>query len=314
MENTLPFDASAEAFDSAATGGYPYVVGRPHQTAIGATYLTHPTVALINKPQVNLHGMLEWVSDFGLDEDVYDAVEAWKLDIQDKDPDGLNISDGEQLIKAAGQLCYASFLGKFTPNAQLPQYLENINKQGHGSVTEEANYTFFFGGVSRSWSHEAVRHRAGMSPAQLSQRYVDGRALRFVMRPEYLGTAEEARFKQRCDFFFMEYEALADRLISDGIINTLGMGRTDARKAVNQVARELLPNSTETALVITGNARAWRHFLSMRASKHAEPEIRRTAYYVAWCLKQSGVAQHLFADVKLADHWKDGVEITYVKP
>lgn len=304
-----------QVFDSTQTGGFPYVLGTPSFTAQGTAYLTHPTVALISKPRVQLRGMLDWVDTFADgDSTVAEPVAAWQLDIQDKDLDGLNISDGEQLIKAAGQLCYASFLGKYTPNAQLPEYLENINKQGHGSVTEGANYTFFFGGVSRSWSHEAVRHRAGMSPAQLSQRYVDGRALRFVMRPEYEGTDEVGRFQNRCDFYAGEYDALAKRLIADRIIDTTGLARTDARKSVNQVARELLPNSTETALVITGNARAWRHFLNMRASKHAEPEIRRTAYWVAWILKQPQVAQHLYADVALPNNWRDGVSIQYTKP
>lgn len=303
-----------ETYDATQTGGFPYVLGKPSYTKRGTAYLTHPTVALVSKPRVQLRGMLDWVSTFGDDEMAAEGVEAWKLDIQDKDEGGLNISDGEQLIKAAGQLCYASFLGKFTPNAQLPEYLENINKQGHGSVTEEANYTFFFGGVSRSWSHEAVRHRAGMSPAQLSQRYVDGRALRFVMRPEYEGTGEVDRFKARCDTFATWYEELATRLVLEGTIKTEGLSRTDARKAVNQVARELLPNSTETALVITGNARSWRHFLSMRASKHAEPEIRRTAYWLAWILKQPQVAQHLFADITLENNWRDGVTMRYIKP
>jgi len=296
-------------------GEYPYVLGKPEFTSSGTAYLTHPTVALISKPQVQLRGMLEWVRTFGVDDASNEAVEAWCLDIDKPYQSSLGITDGEKLIKAAGQLCYASFLGKFTPNSELPTYLDNINKQGHGSVTEGANYTFFFGGVSRSWSHEAVRHRAGMSPAQLSQRYVDGRALRFIMRPEYTNSAAEADlFKARCDWFASQYEALALRLVNTGVIRTGNMSKTDARKAVNQVARELLPNCTETALVITGNARAWRHFISMRASLHAEPEIRRTAWWVASILKQPAVAPHLFADVTPAHDWQSGVHLDYPKP
>lgn len=298
------------------TNGYPYIVGRPQTTEAGVAYLTHPTVALISKPQVELKGMLEWVRTFGVDEESTGAVEAWCLDIEeDRLPDGTPISGGERFVKAQGQLCYASFAGKFTPNKELPQYLENINKQGHGSVTEGANYSFFFGGVSRSWSHEAVRHRAGMSPAQLSQRYVDGRVLRFVQRPEYDGDATETElFRRRINWYANEYDQLAERLRLKGVGIREGMSRVDQRKAVNQVAREVLPNCTETALVITGNARSWRHFLSMRASKHAEPEIRRTAHYVAWALKEPTVAQNLFQDVKLPYDWRDGVEMLYTKP
>jgi len=284
--------------------GYPYVSCRPSYTKGGTAYLEHPTVALVSKPKFDLDGMTDWVSGFrtGHDSDFDDNIDSWINDIRDKS----NCTDAEQGIKAGGQLCYLSALGKYTKNADMQGYLDNILGSKHFSVTEHANWTFFFGGVSRSWSHEAVRHRH-LSPSQLSQRYVDGRALRFVIRPEYIGTSEVERFEKRCDFFAEEYEDLAKRLISEGIIKTEGMSRTDQRKAVNQVARELLPNSTETAAFFTGNASAWRHFLSIRGTGHAETEIRRTTWFVAKFLKDESVAPKLFNDVEIGDDWRDGV-------
>ena len=80
-------------------------------------------------------------------------------------------TDGERLAEFAGRLCYMS---QANP-AKRPtrEYLDNIKKQGHGSVLEHANYSLLLEGVSRSLTHELVRHRAGFAYSQLSQRYVD---------------------------------------------------------------------------------------------------------------------------------------------
>ena len=80
-------------------------------------------------------------------------------------------TDGERLAEFAGRLCYMS---QHNPASRSTRdYLENIKKQGHGSVLEHANYSLLLEGVSRSLTHELVRHRAGFAYSQLSQRYVD---------------------------------------------------------------------------------------------------------------------------------------------
>ena len=80
-------------------------------------------------------------------------------------------TDGERLAEFAGRLCYMS---QHNPAKRATrEYLENIKKQGHGSVLEHANYSILLEGVSRSLTHELVRHRAGFAYSQLSQRYVD---------------------------------------------------------------------------------------------------------------------------------------------
>ena len=93
-------------------------------------------------------------------------------------------TDGERLAEFAGRLCYMSQKNPATRSTR--DYLENIKKQGHGSVLEHANYSLLLEGVSRSLTHELVRHRAGFAYSQLSQRYVDETDASFVVPPEQL--------------------------------------------------------------------------------------------------------------------------------
>src|SRR5256885_1822934 len=94
-------------------------------------------------------------------------------------------TDGERLAEFAGRLCYMS---QHNPAGRSTRdYLENIKKQGHGSVLEHANYSLLLEGVSRSLTHELVRHRAGFAYSQLSQRYVDESDANFVVPPAIVG-------------------------------------------------------------------------------------------------------------------------------
>src|SRR5947209_18011433 len=96
-------------------------------------------------------------------------------------------TDGERLAEFAGRLCYMS---QHNPaKRQTREYLENIKKQGHGSVLEHANYSILLEGVSRSLTHELVRHRAGFAYWQLPQRYRDESQANFVVPPAILGEA-----------------------------------------------------------------------------------------------------------------------------
>lgn len=94
-------------------------------------------------------------------------------------------TDGERLAEFAGRLCYMS--QRNPAGRTTREYLENIKKQGHGSVLEHASYSLLLEGVSRSLTHELVRHRAGFAYSQLSQRYVDESAAQFVMPPAIIG-------------------------------------------------------------------------------------------------------------------------------
>lgn len=149
----------------------------------------------------------------------------------------------ERLIKFAGQLCYLSLGSQRTLNADAEKYFENINASGHGSVLEHANFSFLFYGVSRSFTHELVRHRAGFGFSQVSQRYVN--RPRFVERPEYVTDDEEHElWLQRCKLDLEDYETTAMRLQRKWADKLKGVTKTEARKRVNQVARESSPYPT----------------------------------------------------------------------
>src|SRR5918992_4999350 len=94
-------------------------------------------------------------------------------------------TDGERLAEFAGRLCYMS---QHNPAGRsTAEYLRNILRQGHGSVFEHSTYVMLIEGISRSCSHELVRHRAGWGFSQLSQRYVDESHAAFVMPPAIMG-------------------------------------------------------------------------------------------------------------------------------
>lgn len=143
-----------------------------------------------------------------------------------------------------------------------------------------------------------------MSTSQLSQRYVSGRVLRFVERPEYAEDPElHAEFEADIDHSARRYEETAAKLYqrqAAGLGILSGDARTDLRKKVQQAARSKLPNETETFGMFTGNMRAWRHIVSMRASEHAETEIRALAVSVFRCLQ--ALEPLLVMDARLRSH------------
>src|SRR5262252_6787462 len=182
-------------------------------------------------------------------------------------------TDGERLAEFAGRLCYMS---QHNP-AKRPtrEYLENIKKQGHGSVLEHANYSILFEGVSRSLTHELVRHRAGFAYSQLSQRYVDESEANFVIPPAIVGDDTlEREWRTQVESAQGAYVALVAQLMERyGWV----ADKVHRRKMAREAARAVLPNATETKVVVTGNARAWRTMLELRSSEAAELEIRRMA-------------------------------------
>jgi thymidylate synthase (FAD) len=246
----------------------------------GIPYLLAPGVVVLARPTMNMGGLGGFLAGF---------------DSTLKFPEYLNdptsLPDGAQLCKVAGQLCYMSFGPKRSMNAQAKRYFDNLKSSGHGSVFEHANFSLLFYGISRSVTHEVVRHRAGFSYSQLSQRFVSGRTLRFVERPEYRTDEQlHAQFLERIERAASEYAQLTNRLLEmqqAGVSILSAEARTDLRKKVQQTARSVLPNETEAPIVVTGNGRSWRHFIEMRASAHAEIEIREMALRAFLCLRQT---------------------------
>jgi thymidylate synthase (FAD) len=231
------------------------------------------------------------------------------------EPDHLQVrwlgesTDGERLAEFAGRLCYMS--QKNPANRATRDYLENIKKQGHGSVLEHANYTLLLEGVSRSLTHELVRHRAGFAYSQLSQRYVDESEANFVVPPAIVGDeALEKEWRTQIDGAQKSYVRLVEHLMERyGWV----ADKVHRRKMAREAARGVLPNSTETKIVVTANARAWRTMLELRSSEGAELEIRRCAVAMLKLLKKESPA--FFSDFEIypAEDRREAARIVYHK-
>lgn len=213
---------------------------------------------------------------------------------------------GQALVEFAGRACYQSWDKPNPRTATNAGYLRHILEVGHLSVLEHGSATFYLTGVSRSLTHELIRHRH-LSYSQLSQRYVPERDAA-VVEPEVIAADPElhALFERATADAVASYEKLLDGLEARLAGEGPGAGTTLGRKQARQAARSVLPNATETRIVVTGNYRAWRHFVAMRASEHADVEIRAVAVAVLRRLQDE--VPNAFADFQIQT-LDDGTEI-----
>ena len=244
------------------------------QTSKGTRYLTAPEAVIVAATRWT-GADVELQSDFI--EPLFPVCD--ELDYFEDDPlvsdEG---GDGAQLAKFAGQLCYLSFGAQRTRNSEAAKYLEHIKASGHGSVFEHVNYSLLLWGVSRAFTHELVRHRAGFGFSQVSQRYVAGRHVRFVESPAHSFYPEmHVAFEAWIDQCAEQYQRREQILLRVSGIDP-AKATTEQRKAVRQEARRCLPNETEAPILVTGNLRAWRHMIEQRASRFADAEICAAAY------------------------------------
>lgn len=182
----------------------------------------------------------------------------------------MELYDGLALAEFAGRACYQAWSRSNPDTAHNAGYMLNILTKKHLSVLEHANVSFYVQGVSRSLTHELVRHRH-FSPSQLSQRYVDSSDVRFVVPPALLGDKDSILdLAISCDTALDSYNEIVRRKMDAGL----------KRKQAREAARAVLPNATETKLVITGNLRCWLEFLIKRDNPAADAEIQRLAVVI----------------------------------
>jgi thymidylate synthase (FAD) len=210
---------------------------------------------------------------------------------------------GQALLEFAGRACYQSWSKPNPRTATNAGYLQHIIDVGHFSVLEHASVSFYITGISRSCTHELIRHRH-FSYSQLSQRYVPENESQIVVPPGMEDDNELRRILlEAADASRATYAKLLSRLEAKFADQPNAILR---RKQARQAARAVLPNATETRIVVTGNFRAWRHFIAMRASEHADVEIRRLAIA---CLRQLiEVAPAVFGDFHIST-LADGTEV-----
>lgn len=254
----------------------------------GDRIVEKPSVYLVGRQTINETALQHFLSDEGCLFETDTKVPA------------------EILAETAGRACYMSY-GKGRKTNR--EYLERIVESHHGSVLEHAVWNFLFTGVSRSLTHELIRHRSGWSYSQLSQRYVDESDARYVvpplirdnpsLKPLWLKSIESAH---------ASYVELATALEKVVMQQHPELAPTDRRKKVRETARSVLPNACETKIFVTANARALRHFVELRGSAHADAEIRELAVTMAKLLKEE--SPNLFADVNIIA--EDGIETVSV--
>jgi thymidylate synthase (FAD) len=210
---------------------------------------------------------------------------------------------GQALAEFAGRACYESWDKPNPATATNQGFLRHILEVGHGSVLEHASVSMYLTGVSRSLTHELIRHRH-FSFSQLSQRHVpDGNVA--VVEPAVVADDPELheRFLAATDAALAAYRQLLDTLesrVADAPNAAL------RRRQARQAARSLLPAALESRIVVTGNYRAWRHFIAMRASEHADVEMRAVAIA---CLRElQRIAGNAFDDFRIS-RLADGTEV-----
>lgn len=185
----------------------------------------------------------------------------------------------EKLIASAAKLCYSSvgiddIMTKLTDEG-AEKFLDMLMSFGHQSPIEHVNFTFAIEGVSRSLTHQLVRHRIA-SYSQQSQRYVKLEQFEYIVPPAiendkiaknlFIKSMEEA---QKC------YDEISNHL-KEKYINE-GMKEKDAEKKAIEDARYVFPNACETKVVFTMNARTLINFFRHRCCERAQWEIREMA-------------------------------------
>ena len=229
---------------------------------------------------------------------------AWThFEAPDDVPWSTDAEGGQALAEFAGRACYQSWKKPNPATATNAGYLAHILDVAHLSVLEHGTVTFYLSGVSRSFTHELIRHRH-FSYSQLSQRYVPGRDAAMV-EPEVIAADPDLHktFVEAAEASVRAYNELLEGLEQKFADEPNGTLR---RKQARQAARAVLPNAAETRIVVTGNYRAWRHFINLRATEAADVEIREVAVE---CLRQlQGVAPNVFADFTITT-LPDGTEV-----
>jgi thymidylate synthase (FAD) len=238
--------------------------------------LRDPTVYLVGKQTTTTAEIDRFLADHG--------VSTWSTDSE---------VAGEKLAEVAGRVCYMSF-AKPRPGGNQA-YLHHILEVGHGSVLEHAVYNFLFTGISRTCTHELIRHRAGFGYSQLSQRYVDESIAEYV-EPDVIANDPELH-RLWLESVAQSHQAYIR--LTEGLQKAFEKepDKTLRRKLARQAARSVLPNATETKIFVTANARALRHFIELRGSRHAETEIRKLAVEVLKVVQKE--APNLFGDYRL---------------
>ena len=204
--------------------------------------------------------------------------------------------DGEKLIASAAKLCYSAVGVDAIQEGLTPEKTEKFLKMlvdlGHESPIEHVSFTFGVEGVSRTLTHQLVRHRLS-SFSQQSQRYVEIEEFEYIIPPsiENNPTAKDVfieTMKQDTYAYNRIVEILenqkADEYLLEGL--TTNTARAKANKEAIEDARYVFPNACETKIVFTMNARTLLNFFKLRTCNRAQWEIQALAIKMLELVKE----------------------------
>jgi thymidylate synthase (FAD) len=249
---------------------------------------TSPSVFLVARPSVDVEGLRRYLEEVG--------GTSWlerRLDETKDRP----LDAGELIVEFAGRACYRSWEPGLNPNVTRirtdpREYFENLLRSHHGSVLEHANYSLAFHNVSRVFTHELVRHRAGSAFSQESLRYVRLTDIGFRL-PAVLEPIRD------------EVLSIVERLEEFQVSAADKLGLDDegvpfhVKKEVTSALRRLAPIGLSTDIIWTANIRTLRHVIEMRTDPGAEEELRLVFDQVAQIMSQE--APNLFQDFHRSD-------------
>lgn len=229
-----------------------------------------PRVFLIGKSTPDLVKIREWLTCIGADE--------YRISDQ--------VTAGEQLVQLAGKRCYMSFQLGLNPNitrirADMSDFIDNILKVGHGSVLEHAVYNFALENVSRVFTAEMNRHRAGVAISEGSMRYIRFDDIPFWM-PAMIqfhasDTEELTRKKAATQDAFRDVFYHVEKVYGDLLTLWKDELAPDSpfkqKKQLTSMLRRIIPMGVASGGVWSLNLRALRHVFHMRCAAEAEDEM-----------------------------------------
>ena len=190
--------------------------------------------------------------------------------------------NAEKIIASAAKLCYSAvgiddIMDNLTEE-NTEKFLNMLMSYGHASPIEHVSFTFAVEGVSRSLTHQLVRHRIA-SYSQQSQRYVKLDQFEYITPPSIKNSSYlNHMFEKHMDETQNLYDNIVSHLKFTYIEN--GMREKDAEKKAIEDARYIFPNACETKIVFTMNARTLLNFLNHRCCSRAQWEIQELAWQI----------------------------------
>ncbi|MCQ9367834.1 FAD-dependent thymidylate synthase [Brevibacterium sp. 91QC2O2] len=246
-----------------------------------------PSVELIAQPQLDWDAVNAYLGEV--------SGSSWSDRVAEQDS-----PDAEDLVEFAGRMCYRSWEPGLNKNVSRVRtdstaYLGNVIGSQHGSVLEHANFTFIFHNVSRVFTHELIRHRAGSAFSQESLRYVrlDDIPLWF---PEW--ARQDSELMERSLKLLDQMEEHQKWMAEHFGLDSEGQ-KFSHKKHMTSFMRRFAPEGLATGIVWTANLRTLRHVIEMRTAKGAEEEIRLVFDRVARIMREQAPA--IFADYTVTE-------------